>query len=80
MERVTAWSMGQWDTALEKAEYALRNLGNGLEMPGREEEVRQRAGETRIHSHLHDGQTALPPCLPAPTATPQQRVFLSPTP
>ena len=27
MERVTAWNMGQWDTALEKAEYALKNLG-----------------------------------------------------
>lgn len=27
LERVTAWSMGQWDTALEKAEYALKNLG-----------------------------------------------------
>ena len=66
MERVTAWSMGKWDTALEKAEYALKNLGEmAWKCPvGRGSKG---AGETRIHSHLHDGETTLPTCLPSAT-------------
>ena len=81
MERVTAWSMDKWDTALEKAEYALKNLG---EMAwkcqvGRGSKIGSRREQNPLPSA---GWTDSPAHLPPGyhTATPGNKCFsLHPT-